>query len=351
MERETINRVRAGRIARNWTQDELARRSGVSRAGISAIEVGRLVPSVTAALGIAAALECRVEDLFSAASDDPPVAVWAAPPLRDPLRYWRAEVGGREILFPAERSPLGICPTDGRFCAGEFQEHPQAAPRDRLVIACCDPAVALLAQHLSQTSGVRLVALQRSSGEALNLLRQGLVHVAGLHLAPSDAPDGNRDLVRQRLGPGYTLLHVAHWDEGVALPPHLALPSLEAVRASRLRWIGREPGSAARQRLDDLLQDRKTPRRIAYDHRGVAEAIRCGWADAGVCHRMVSDEAGLNFVTLQRERYDLCWPQTFTGDPRLLALLHATRSRAYRAHLDQLPGIDARECGALSTSV
>jgi DNA-binding XRE family transcriptional regulator len=55
------NRVKVSRIARNWSQEELARRSGVSRTGISAIEVGRLVPSVATALSIAEALGCRVE--------------------------------------------------------------------------------------------------------------------------------------------------------------------------------------------------------------------------------------------------------------------------------------------------
>ncbi len=62
---------------------------------------------------------------------------------------------------------------------------------------------------------------------------------------------------------------------------------------SRARWVGREVGSAARELLDELLSDRRPPRRIAYGHRGVAEAVRCGWADVGVCLRLVGEEAGL----------------------------------------------------------
>ena len=49
---------------RGWSQEQLARRSGLSRAGISAIETDRLIPSAAAALALAAALDCRVEDLF-----------------------------------------------------------------------------------------------------------------------------------------------------------------------------------------------------------------------------------------------------------------------------------------------
>ena len=61
---DTMNHLREHRARRGWSQEELARRAGLSRAGISAIETDRLVPSVAAALALAEALECRVEDLF-----------------------------------------------------------------------------------------------------------------------------------------------------------------------------------------------------------------------------------------------------------------------------------------------
>jgi len=48
-ERPLQNRVRAHRLARGWSQEELAARAGVSRAGVSAIETGRFVPSAATA--------------------------------------------------------------------------------------------------------------------------------------------------------------------------------------------------------------------------------------------------------------------------------------------------------------
>jgi molybdate-binding protein len=101
--------------------------------------------------------------------------------------------------------------------------------------------------------------------------------------------------------------------------------------------------------LDDLLAGRKPPRRIAHDHRGVAQAIRCGWADAGVCHRLVTEEAGLDFLSVERETYDLCWPKQLDNDPRIQALLTAVRSHNYRDLLADLPGIDGRGSGVLIT--
>src|SRR5215467_2650888 len=85
------NDVRAYRDRLGWSQGELARRSGLSRAGISAIETGRLVPSTGAALALARAFGCAVEDLFrlprieSATGDVESAWAWPAP--QAPSRY------------------------------------------------------------------------------------------------------------------------------------------------------------------------------------------------------------------------------------------------------------------------
>src|ERR1700730_2235188 len=101
------NELRDRRTRLGWSEEHLARRSGRSRAGISAIETDRLIPSAAAALALAAALECRVEDLFRLRRPEPVDPLWAWPPGRDPCRYWAAEVGGVERLYPVTATPMG----------------------------------------------------------------------------------------------------------------------------------------------------------------------------------------------------------------------------------------------------
>jgi molybdate-binding protein len=120
----------------------------------------------------------------------------------------------------------------------------------------------------------------------------------------------------------------------------------EAARAG-LRWVGREEGSGARQCLDELLGGGRPPRRLARDHRGVAEAVRAGWADAGVCLRLAVEEAGLDFLPVRVEAYDLCFPDRWRDDPRAEALLRAVRSASYRRLLGELPGYDSAGAGDL----
>jgi molybdate-binding protein len=79
----------------------------------------------------------------------------------------------------------------------------------------------------------------------------------------------------------------------------------------------------------------------------VAEAVRAGWADAGVCHRLVCEEAGLRFLRVRVEHFDLCYPAGAEGDPRIEALLRVVRSAGYRRLLGELPGYDVASAGGV----
>ena len=227
------NDLRNRRTLRGWSQEQLARRSGLSRAGISAIETGRLIPSAAAALALAAALECRVEDVFSLDVRERREPAWAWSPRHGPCRYWKAEVGGRMTLYPAEATVSGLVAHDGVYRGGSVEAEVEGDAARTLVMACCDPAVGLLAAELARVAAIRLIALPRASGTALSLLAQGLVHVAGVHLAPADHPGGNAAIVRGELGAGFNLLHIARWEEGIAIGPALSLRSVTAAVSAR----------------------------------------------------------------------------------------------------------------------
>jgi molybdate-binding protein/DNA-binding XRE family transcriptional regulator len=341
------NQVRRHRLAREWSQAELAQRAGVSRTAVSAIEINRLIPSVAAALTIARVFGCSVESLFGSGLPATSAPEWAWPPPKLPCRYWLAEVRGRVLRFPVEASATGIGAHDGICRAGAFFEDVGAEPTATLVVAGCDPAASHLAAEYARTTGFRLLNLVRSGRQALALFAQGLVHVAGVHFATDGASGGNERVVLESVGAGHRLLRLARWDEGLAVASGSALSSVGVALRTKLRWVGREPGSAARQCLDELRPNARPPRRFAHDHRGVAEAVRCGWADVGVCHRLAGEEAGLRVFTVRREHYDLCYPADADGDPRVETLVRVIRSTQYRQLLMDLPGFDMRRTGEM----
>jgi len=336
-DRPLPNRVKTFRQQRGWSQDQLAARAGISRAAVSAIEIQRLVPSVASALALAAALDCKVEELFVVQRGHPEERAWAWPPPSDPCRFWRARVGGRVLHYPTERTVAGVLPHDGLFRAGSWQLTRETDPERTLVMASCDPAAGLLAREYERTTGFRLIPLERSSREALDLLHRGLVDVAGIHLATSTSDRGNARAARAVLGDGYAHVRFATWEEGLALRATTPASSVTALLRSKARWVGREIGTGARACQDEVLGQRRAPRRIAKDHRGVAEAIRCDWADVGVCLCLVAEEARLKFLKVREEAFDLCVPAALEGDPRVSKFIAVIRSPAFQA-LFPLPG-------------
>jgi molybdate-binding protein len=336
---------------------------------------------VAAALALAKVLECTVEELFGLSATvarTDTAAEWAWKPegsnpfaisqsaqaswfvADEALRYWCANVQGRVLVYPVEATPLGVIPHDGlgrpehvsfllssgKTVAGEAARR---LAEKTLVIAGCDPAAGLMARVYEQATGFRMLVIPRSSRRALSLLEQGLVHVAGVHLSAANEQGGNAMSVKQTMSRPVRLLHVTEWDAGIAIGSGTSANTVRGLLREKLTWIGREPGSGARQCLDELLQNRPTPKRMASDHRGVAEAIRCGWADAGICLRLVAQEAGLRFLPVRNEGYDFCFARSAEDDPRIQALIRVIQSPELRRLIAELPGYDSRRSGELAT--
>ena len=59
------NRLKVLRAERDWSQQDLADRLGVSRQSVNAIEKGRYDPSLPLAFSIAEVFEMAIEEIFS----------------------------------------------------------------------------------------------------------------------------------------------------------------------------------------------------------------------------------------------------------------------------------------------
>ena len=173
--------------------------------------------------------------------------------------------------------------------------------------------------------------------------------MAALHRSTVEQPDRNAETVRERLGGGYRLLRSADWEEGIALPAQDHTRSIAACARQVRHWAMREPGSAARECLDELLGKPHASKRILLSHQAVVEAVRGGWAEAGVCVRLCAEDAGLRFLPVRDESLDLCFSAAMERDPRIQALTRLLRSRAHRRLIDELPGYDASHTGDLIT--
>ncbi|MEZ5393391.1 MAG: substrate-binding domain-containing protein [Bryobacterales bacterium] len=349
------NRLRELRERSALSGAALAERVGVTRQAIHAMESGAYAPNTAVALKLARVLGVSVEELFQLAEDAEPQQervelLGEQPRVGAPLTL--CQVGSRVVAAPwspdvftlpvADASAAGSVDS-GRVDAMVWRAAPQAD--ERLLLAGCDPAASLLADHLRRASGVELVAVPSSSKAALRALADGLVHMAGTHLADGAA----------RAPKGCRAFTFAEWEEGlvVAAGNPKKLRGFEDLARPRLRIVNREPGAGSRALLDAGLAKAGVPQgkvagydRIASGHLAAALAVSRGEADCCVAPRVAAQVFGLGFLPLQSERYNLVIPKAWIDRPALQAVLDALQRASFRRQLRLLGGYDVSATGS-----
>ncbi len=363
--------IRAKRRALNLTQIELARRTGLSRQALGAIEAGLYQPGIGAALSLARELGETVERLFGVEDEKEGRHLNAR--WYDDIVYSRSSsrsraslgrVGGRIVAVPQNAAGLSLSPVAGIVARrkgnrAEVVTYNSSDEIDTaLLIAGCDPSVTLLADWMTRHhSPARLVPIPCSSSRALDALVKGCAHTAGVHLRDADAEDYNLESVSRALGRRAAIVVTfARWEVGLAVRARnpLGITTIADLARPRLRIANREPGSGARAVLDaGLKQAGIRPHRIAgyqseySGHLEVANAIASGQADTGVTLRVAADAYDLEFIRLREERYDLVILAAEVDKAPVRAMLDTLNSRRFAREISQFCGYDTEPMGRM----
>ena len=363
------NRLRERRLALGLSQKQLATLTGITRQAVAAVETNQYSPATSVALQLARALRCRVEDLFSLRDSGEIVEAELAHPARSAARNVRAQlmqIGGRLFARPLEGSgDLDSFSTvaDG-FIVGERSRGKRvkiqlaterARLQEKLVIAGCDPAMFLAAEHARRRGGALIVPRLLGSGIALNELRRGHVHAAGVHLTAESSTD-MRALKRRLRGMDCVVVTFAHWEEGFLVSPRnpKRIRSASDLARKGIKIVNRERGSGARRLLDRQLERAGIPaRRVtgygneARSHLDVARLVAAGIADVGIGVRAAAKIHGVDFISLERERYDLIIPRIYYELPTLAILLDTIVGQPFRSEIEAMGGYDTRDTGKI----
>jgi putative molybdopterin biosynthesis protein len=366
------NRLREKRQSLGLSQKQLADSAGITRQAVCAVEANQYSPATSVALQLARALRCRVEDLFSIKSGGEVVEGELLGVIPQGIGTSRAQVtqiGDRLLVRPlvgvGELSSLSST-ADGLIIGTELEKNrvkvkllkDREAVRRRLVVGGCDPAMFLVGEHVQKHDSDNLVPCLMGSSIALNALKRGEIHVAGIHLAEEISGTWKLPNVQQSLSDmACIVITFAHWEEGFVVQQGnpKRIRTVSDIAKPTVRIVNREKGSGARRLLDKQLQASRIKsnrvkgyREEVLSHFDVASRIKAGLADAGIGVRSVAAICGLDFVPLQRERYDLVIPkvyyETLSG---LKALLDTIVSRPFRDELEALGGYDTRDTGKI----
>jgi len=356
------NQLARIRRERGLSAAALAHNTGVSRQTVYAIEAGDYVPNTAVALRLAQTLESTVEALFSIQD--------AATPQ---LRTERVELLPAALpVSPGQ--PVQLCRVDRRLVGWvpsppdwhlpladsvlvdsappkarvQLFRDPEQDLGHRLMVAGCDPGISVLARH-AQRSGVELVLAHGNSSQALELLKQGRIHVAGSHLSD------NLPAIRKLFPPNsVAVFSFAVWEEGivVARGNPKSIRDIAGLTRKGVRLVNREPGSGSRMLLDARLREAGIPpakisgyKKIALGHLPAAWQVRAGETDCCIATRAAARVFGLDFFPLASESYDLAIRRTHLGLPAVQMLLDALARSAFRRELETLGGYDAAGAG------
>ena len=366
---EVENHLAQRRQQRGISAAALAKAAGVTRQTIYAIEAGNYVPNTAVALRLARALDTGVEELFALPADPSP----ALRREQAVLLPWSGELEpgqpvqlcrvGKQLMASAPSPVPWYIPASDAIAAARPEsegnldveihfDDPEF--RNRILIAGCDPGISVLARH-TQAAGVELVLAHRNSSQALALLKDNCVHVAGAHLRDEPSGESNVPAIAKLFAANtVAVVSFALWEEGIvtAAGNPKSIHRVEDLARRDVTMINREKGAGSRMLLDTRLArlqiDPKRVRGYAHTapgHLAAAWQVRTGAADCCIATGVAARIYGLGFVPLVSERYDLAIRRANLDLPAVQALLDTLNRARFRRELESIGGYDMKPAG------
>ena len=208
-------------------------------------------------------------------------------------------------------------------------------------------------------SGSGLASLTEGTARGVERLQRGEVIAAAVHFHSDDVAAEDANIAAIRAMPGLhdaVLVGMVRREQGLLVPPGnpKQLHSLADVLASGAQMAVRQPGAGAQMLLEVLLTRAgaapKDLRRLeppCLTGPDLAAAIRAGRADCGIATRAAAKSAGLDFVPLLWENFDLVMRQRSYFRPSMQALIGFLGDQRLKQRAAELTGYDAAPAGQI----
>lgn len=234
----------------------------------------------------------------------------------------------------------------------EGMSRPEPAP---IVGGSHDP----LLEWALRESGSGLATLAVGSEAGFHRFTAGETIAAAMHLHALEDPEADANVAavsgRSDLRDA-VLIAFCRREQGLLLAPGnpLKIRAIEDVIAKRARIAMRPKGAGAQLLLLSLLHRAKAAldqlaavSPVCPTGPDIAQAIRAGRADTGIATRSVANSAGLDFVPIVWEPFDLVMRQRDYFHPPLQALIRFLQSDELATRAQEMGGFDLSAAGAV----
>ena len=208
-------------------------------------------------------------------------------------------------------------------------------------------------------SGSGLATLAVGSEAGFERFAAGETIAAAVHLHALEDPEADANVAAMKLRSDLqdaVLIGFCRREQGFLLAPGnpFQVDCIDAVLAKRARIALRPKGAGAQLLLLSLLHGAKasldqlaTIGPVCPTGPDIAQAIRAGRADTGIATRSVANSAGLDFLPIVWEPFDLLLRQRDYFRPPLQALFRFLHTGALAARAQEMGGYDLSDAGSV----
>ena len=227
-----------------------------------------------------------------------------------------------------------------------------------VIIGSHDMTLDILADEIRRKGrNIRISSGNVGSLGGLIALRKGTCHMTGSHLLDTGSGEYNLSYIRRYIkGLPVSVFHLVSRDQGliVAKGNPKGIRGLKDLVRDDVTFVNRQAGSGTRVLFDyKLSQLGIEPESITgYDHdefthMAVAVDVLSGAADCGMGIFAAARALDLDFLSMEREQYDLIIPRVLLDQPNIQAILETVRSDHFRERVTDLGGYDPSMSGQL----
>jgi len=191
-------------------------------------------------------------------------------------------------------------------------------------------------------------------------IKNGVCHMAGLHLLDPETGEYNFPYIRRYLnGVDIKVFNLVYREQGLIVQKGnpKKIRGLKDLFRKEMAFINRQKGSGTRILLDHTLKSLSLASgqiqgydKEEYTHMAVASTVANGVVDAGLGILTAARAMNLDFIPIAKERYDLIIPSVNFEDEKIQKVIETVRSEEFKKIVLQMGGYDVSKTGNELTS-
>ena len=209
------------------------------------------------------------------------------------------------------------------------------------------PPIFLSSHHVGSLGGILAI-------------KNGICHIAGVHLLDPDTGEYNFLYIRRYLkGIDVRVIHLVNREQGLIVQQGnpKKIKGLEDLLRNDISFINRQKGSGTRILLDHTLKILSIESnqiegygKEEHTHMAVASSVASGMADTGLGILSAARALGLDFIPVSTESYDLIIPSIYFEDEKIQRVIETVRSQEFKKTVLRMGGYEVSRTGEEFTS-